>query len=86
MRNPNTKHIQQQLSKKSLTLEQGSYELLFIQKQRVKGGVLQYFVEWKGYEKMSWVDADQLNAPKILEDWKIQNLLDEEGNYNVRAE
>ena len=85
MRNPNTKHIQQQLSEESLTLAQGSYELLFIQEQRVKGGVLQYLVEWKGYEKMSWVDADQLNAPEILEDWKIQNLLDEERNYNVRT-
>ena len=86
MRNPNTKHIQQQLSKESLTLVQGFYELLFIQEQRVKGGVLQYLVEWKGYEKMSWVDADQLNAPEILENWEIQNLLDEEGNYNVRTE
>ena len=86
MRNSNTKHIQQQLSEKSLTLAQGSYELLSIQEQRVKGGVLQYLVEWKGYEKMSWMDADQLNAPEILEDWEIQNLLDEEENYNVGNE
>ena len=74
MRNPNAKHILQQLHEENLALPEEEYEMLSIQDQKVKAGELMYLIEWKGYEKMSWVRADVLNAPEILEDWEIQCL------------
>ena len=81
MRNPYAKHIEQQLSAESFVLPQGQFEILSIQQQRVKGGKVQYLVEWKGYETMSWIDEDDINAPELLEDWEIQNLSDVQDSY-----
>ena len=30
---------------------------------------------------MNWVDADDINAPELLEDWEIQNLSDVQDSY-----
>jgi hypothetical protein len=76
VRNPNEKHLIQQLSEDVFTIPEGEWEILSIQQQRVKHGKIQYLVEWNGYDTMTWVDADELNADELLEDWEIQNSYD----------
>jgi hypothetical protein len=86
LRNPNAKHIQQQLSEEAMTTADGEWEVASIQQQRVRAGKVQYLVEWKGYPTMLWVDADKLDADEILEDWELQNEIDAGESNIVRVE
>ena len=80
-RNPNEKHLLQQLSNDAFVIPENEWEILSIQQQQCRQGKIQYLVEWNGWDTMTWVDADQLNADELLEDWKIQNCYDvEDGN------
>lgn len=81
MRNPNAKHIEQQLSEHAFTMDDNQWEVESIQNQRVKGGKVQYMVSWKGYPTMTWVDADKLDADELLEDWEMQNELESGEGY-----
>jgi len=81
MRNPNEKHLMQQLSEDIFVIPETQWEVLSIQQQRVKRGKTQYLVEWKGWDTMTWVDADELNADELLEDWEIQNCYDVEESH-----
>lgn len=83
MRNPNEKHLQQQLSEESLTVAAGEWEVVSIHRQRIKAGTVQYLVEWKGFPTCTWVDANKLNADELLEDWELQNEI-EVGEGNLR--
>jgi hypothetical protein len=78
MRNPNEKHLMQQLSEDIFVIPESQWEVLSIQQQRCKRGKTEYLVEWKGWDTMTWVDASELNADELLEDWEIQNCYDVE--------
>ncbi len=75
-RNPNAKHIDQQMIDEPLVIGDDEWEVLSIQGQRVKHGVVEYLIEWKGYDKMTWLRGDKLNADEILEDWEIANNME----------
>ena len=49
------------------------WEVETIQSQRIHKGKKQYLVAWKGYSALTWVYEDELNADELLEDWEIEN-------------
>ena len=76
-RNPNAKHLQQQLNEQNVSLEEGEYVVNAIHAKRVRRGVVEYLVEWKGYNELTWTKAGDLNCDELLEDWDIDNEVQE---------
>jgi hypothetical protein len=72
-RNPNENHLKQQLSADIMVTPASQWEVLSIQQQRTKLGKTQYLVEWNGWDTMTWVNAEDLHADELLEDWEIEN-------------
>lgn len=83
LRNPSAKHIDQQEVDTPFGLNEGEYEVEEIIKQKVKKGKTMYLVKWKGYEEATWVPAGELNADEIIEDWEIQNNVDNDNGESV---
>ena len=38
---------------------------------------LQYKIKWKDQEELEWIDAARLQAPKLIEEWKERNGIEE---------
>lgn len=70
-RNPNMNHLKQQLSARSLTIEEGAWEIVAILQQRIAKGREEYLVQWKGYTECTWVEKSQISAQDLLEDFEI---------------
>lgn len=71
-RNPNALHIEQQANNIDATTPDDYYVVAHIDRQRLYRGKVQYLVAWEGYDKMTWVNAEDMNCPELMEDWEIQ--------------
>lgn len=83
VRNPNAEHIRQQLIENQDVLEEGDWEVNQILRSRVHQGSVQYLVEWKGYEKLYWVNEQDLDAPELIEDWELANAEEDDNNKDT---
>ena len=75
VRNANEKHLQQQLTT-AVAPQVDEWEVESIKSQRIYKGRKQYLVSWKGYTSCTWVYEEDLNADELLEDWEIDNDLE----------
>lgn len=75
-RNPNAKHLAQQLNNEDVTMidREDDMEINAILDRRFVNDTIEYLIEWKGFEQTSWVSAVDVEAAELIENWEINNV------------